>query len=227
MENESAAPAASKANWKTAQLLAVCAVCLMIGVLVGYLVRGSAPQPAVATAMQPGAVNAQPEATVPTGPQAQQAMPSLDDMRRMADKKAEPLLAKLKSDPKNPELLNQIGLVYKSAHQFKEAAGYFEQSLRNDPKNIGVRADYASCLYFTGDVDGALAQLNKSLTYDPTHAGTLMNIGIIKWKSKNDAKGAIESWEKVLKYHPDFPQREMVEHMITEAKQSSRATPKG
>ena len=85
-----------------------------------------------------------------------------------------------------------------------------------------MRADYASCLYFTGDVDGALAQLNKSLTYDPQHAGTLMNIGIIKWKGKNDANGAIESWEKVLKYHPDFPQKEMVQHMITEAKQSGK-----
>jgi cytochrome c-type biogenesis protein CcmH/NrfG len=226
MENESATPAASNTNWKTTQLLTLCVVCLIVGVLVGFLARGSAPQPAVTTVTPPGVATAEPVPSMPEGSQVQQAMPSLDDMRRMADKKAEPLLTKLKTDPKNAELLNQIGLVYKSAHQFKVAAGYFEQSLQNDPKNIGVRADYASCLYFTGDVDRALAQLNKSLTYDPTHAGTLMNIGIIKWKGKNDVNGAVESWEKVLKYHPDFPQKEMVEHLINEAKQSSRTAPK-
>ena len=56
-------------------------------------------------------------------------------LQRMADKKAEPLLAKLKSDPKNPQLWNQVGLIYKSAHQFKQSEGYFEKSLEYDPKN--------------------------------------------------------------------------------------------
>jgi cytochrome c-type biogenesis protein CcmH/NrfG len=161
--------------------------------------------------------------TQPTLP----ATPSLDDLQRMADKKAAPLLAKLKSDPKNAQLWNQVGLTYKSAHQFKEAAGYFEKSLQYDPKNLGVRADYASCLYYTGDVDGALAQLNQSLTYDPKHAGTLMNIGIIKWRGKNDADGAVDAWEKLLQYHPDFPQKDLVQQMLTQVKQSAKTTSAG
>ncbi len=139
-------------------------------------------------------------------------------------------LTKLKSDPKNPQLWNQVGLIYKSAHQFKQAAGYFEKSLQYNPKDIGVRADYASCLYYTGDVDGALAQLNQSLTYDPQHAGTLMNIGIIKWRGKNDVDGAVAAWEKLLQYHPDFPQKDLVQQMITQAKQGTKAPsqePKG
>ena len=164
---------------------------------------------------------------MPTTQQAPPATPSLDDLQRMADKKAAPLLAKLKSDPKNAQLWNQVGLTYKSAHQFKEAAGYFEKSLQYDPKNLGVRADYASCLYYTGDVDGALAQLNQSLTYDPKHAGTLMNIGIIKWRGKNDADGAVDAWEKLLQYHPDFPQKDLVQQMLTQVKQSAKTTSAG
>jgi tetratricopeptide (TPR) repeat protein len=140
-------------------------------------------------------------------------------LKRAADVRAAPLLEKLRSEPKNPQLLNQIGLIYENAHQFKDAAAYFEKSLQNDPRNIGVRADYASCLFYTGDVDGALAQLNQSLAYDPKHAGTLMNIGIIKLRGKNDVEGAVAAWEKLLQYHPDFPQKEMVQHMITQAKQ--------
>jgi len=34
-----------------------------------------------------------------------------------------------------------------------------------------------------------------------------MNIGIIKWRGKKDVDGAVAAWEKVLQYHPDFPQK--------------------
>ncbi|MGC2648043.1 MAG: tetratricopeptide repeat protein [Candidatus Sulfotelmatobacter sp.] len=185
MDDDSNATSNSKPNWP---LLGMCVVCLAMGFLAGYLLRGSAPGSgkALSAASRASTAAAQPATGAPadesqTAEQMPHQMPSLDDMKRMADKKAAPLLEKLKSDPKNPQLENQIGLVYENAHQFKEAAGYFEKSLQQDPKNIGVRADYASCLYYTGDVDGALAQLNQSLTYDPKHAGTLLNIGIIRW----------------------------------------------
>ncbi len=224
MADEPNLPVASKPNWQPRQLLVMCAVCLVLGFLAGYFLRGSAsaPAPALSAAAQETgpSSHAMSEDTGPTTQQTPKETPTLDDLKRMADKKAAPILEKLKSDPKNPQLWNQVGLIYKSAHQFKEAAGYFEKSLQYDPKDLGVRADYASCLYYTGDVDGALAQLNQSLTYDPKHAGTLMNIGIIKWRGKNDVDGAVAAWEKLLQYHPDFPQKDLVQQMLTQAKQS-------
>ena len=227
MADDSDQHANPKLMWQPRPLLVMCAVCLTMGFSAGYLLRGSAsvPPQAVSTATATGAgldyamtSAAQPETAQPKA----KDMPSLDDLQRMADKKVEPLLAKLKSDPKNPQLWNQVGLIYKSAHQFKQSEGYFEKSLQYDPKNLAVRADYASCMYYTGDVDGALAQLNQSLTYDPKHAGTLMNIGIIKWRGKNDANGAIAAWEQLLRYHPDFPQKDLVQQMLTQAKQSAK-----
>jgi cytochrome c-type biogenesis protein CcmH/NrfG len=217
----------SKLTWQPRALVVICAVCLAVGFLAGYLLRGSASAPAPALSAAATAPTAPPVKSggqQPMAPSSPKETPTLDDLKRMADKKAEPLLAKLKSDPKNPQLWNQVGLTYKSAHQFKEAAGYFEKSLQYDPKNLGVRADYASCMYYTGDVDGALAQLNQSLAYDPKHAGTLMNIGIIKWRGKNDVDGAVAVWEKLLQYHPDFPQKDLVQQMLTEAKQSAKAS---
>ncbi len=151
-------------------------------------------------------------------------MPSLDDMKRMADKQAEPLLAKLKTDPKNVDLLNKIALTYKAAHQFQDAISYFQKALDVDPKNVAIRTDMASCMYYTGDIDGALAQLDKSLTYDPKHPGTLMNIGIIKWQGKNDVAGAVAAWQTLLKRNPNFPQKAVIEHMITEAQQQKNTT---
>jgi len=231
MAEEPNIPGASKPNWQPRQLLVMCVVCLVLGFLAGYFLRGSASTPApplsaAAQATGPSS-HATSEDTGPTAQQMPKEAPTLDDLKRMADKKAAPVLEKLKSDPKNPQLWNQVGLIYKSAHQFKEAAGYFEKSLQYDPKNLGVRADYASCLYYTGDVDGALAQLNQSLAYDPKHAGTLMNIGIIKWRGKNDVDGAVAAWEKLLQYHPDFPQKDLVQQLLTQAKQSVKVANQG
>ena len=229
MADDPSPRAGSKVTWQPKPLLIMCAVCLAAGFLAGYLLRGSASAPAqtLSAATQPAAQAMQPAAQSPAPQQKPKDAPTLDDLQRMANKKAEPLLTKLKSDPKNPQLWNQVGLIYKSAHQFKEAAGYFEKSLQYDPKNLGVRADYASCMYYTGDVDGALAQLNQSLAYDPKHAGTLMNIGIIKWRGKNDVDGAVAAWEKLLQYHPDFPQKDLVQQMLTQAKQSAKSAGDG
>ena len=151
---------------------------------------------------------------------AQQPMPTLSDMKRMADKQAEPLLTKLKTDPKNVDALNKTALTYKSAHQFEEAITYFQKALALDPGNVPIRTDMASCMYYTGNVDGAISELQKSLSYDPKHAGTLMNLGIIKWKGKDDVAGAVAAWQTLLKSNPDFPQKERIEQLIAEAQQS-------
>jgi cytochrome c-type biogenesis protein CcmH/NrfG len=207
-------------TWTATQTYVMAAICLLIGVLVGYLVRGSANPASQAATTSTGMQ--QPAGGPPPG-MAQQRTPTLDDMKRMADKQAEPLLAALKTDPGNVKLLNKTALTYKAAHQFKDAIVYFQKALEIDPKNVPIRTDMASCMYYTGDVDGALAELNKSLAYDPKHPGTLMNIGIIKWQGKKDTNGAIAAWQTLLKLNPNFPQKDVIEHMITEARQQQNA----
>ncbi|MGA2373611.1 MAG: hypothetical protein ABSG11_23380 [Candidatus Korobacteraceae bacterium] len=223
MDNLADQPRASGTIWKPAQTYTMAAVCLVIGLVIGYFLRGSASQPVAPTVASEAAPQPGQDPYAAMG--QQQRMPTLDEMKKMADKQAEPLLTTLKADPKNAALLNKTGLTYKAAHQFKEAIIYFQKSLDVDPKNIGVRDDMASCMYYTGDVDGALDQLNKSLTYDPKHPGTLLNIGIIKLQGKNDVKGAVESWQTLLKLNPDFPQKEAVERLIAQAQQQQNAAP--
>lgn len=213
-------PEKSRALWKPMQAYVLAAVCLILGLPVGYLLRGSSPETGGSAATeasmtQPPVAPANTNGAAPSG--MPHGVPTMEDMQRMADKKAEPLLAKLKTDPNNATLLNQIGIVYRSAHQFKEAQKYFEQSLQADPKNADVRADMAACMYYEGDVDGALAQLEKALTYNPKHPGALMNIGLIRWQAKHDVPGAVASWKQLLKLNPDFPQRAQVQQMIDDA----------
>src|SRR5208337_4473844 len=131
-------------------------------------------------------------------------MPSLEDMKKMADTKAAPLIDKLKSDPNNVDLLTQVGNIYKATHQFKDAATYYDKIVQVDPKNVAMRTELASCLYYNGDVDGALGQLQQSLHYDPRDANSLFNLGVIKWQGKQDAKGALTAWQELLKTNPQL-----------------------
>lgn len=207
MNGEAPQSSPRNATWRPWQAYVMAVICLLVGVLFGYLVRGSTP---VATV--PAPAQASPAAS------ESEPMPSLDDMKRMADKQAEPILAKLKTDPNNADLLNEAGNIYRMTHQFQLAASYYEKSLAANPKNVGPRTDLASCLYYEGDVDGAIAQLERSLTYDPKHAGTLLNLGLIRWKGKGDAPGAIEAWRQLLKANPDFKEKDMVQKLIAQAK---------
>jgi len=174
-------------------------ICLAVGLAIGYLFRGS-QSPAAPPAAN---VQASTQPSAPPGGMAGQ-MPTLEQMKQMADKKVAPLLEKLKGDPNNSDLLIQAGNIYLSTHQFKEAAGYFERVLQVDPKNVAIRTQMASCLYYNGDVDGAISQLQQSLHYDPKDANSLFTLGMIKWQGKHDSKGAGAAWQQLLKSNPQL-----------------------
>ena len=80
----------------------------------------------------------------------------------------------------------------------------------------------ASSLYYSGDVDGALKQLQTSLTYDPKDAQSLFNLGMIRWRGKQDTKGAITAWEQLLKLNPALEEnkKSQVQKLIADARKA-------
>jgi cytochrome c-type biogenesis protein CcmH/NrfG len=119
-------------------------------------------------------------------------------------------------------LLNQIAGIYQASHQFKEAAEYLEKALKIEPKNVSARTQLASCLYYSGDADGAVSQLNEVLKENPKDVNALFNLGMIKYQGKNDAAGAIAVWERLLKNNPNLDRKPIVEQLIAEAKASTQ-----
>jgi len=203
-----------KFSWKPGLAYGLAVVCLALGFGVGYLLRGSElpRQPAsTPNATQPATAN----------PRMGHEPPSLEQMKQIADQQVQPLLDQLNKDPKNKELLLHIAFIYKSAHEFKAAASYFEKTLQIDPKNVSARTEMASCLYYSGDVDGALNELHQSLKYQPNHANSLFNLGMIRWKGKNDPAGAVAAWRQLLKANPNLDKKPIVEHLIAEARQEN------
>jgi tetratricopeptide (TPR) repeat protein len=213
---------AFNSTWRPAHAYLTAVICFVVGCAIGYFLRGSAPPKPVAAAITAAEDAPSASSTPDTAEPTPVKKPSLDDMKRMGDKQAQPLLTELRKKPSDAALLNKTALAYKAAHQFDKAAEYFRKSLEIDPKNVAVRADYASCLYYMGDVDGALAQLEKSLGYDPKHIGTLYNIGMIEWKGKGNIDAAVAVWQKLLKLNPGLPQKdkEQIQHVIEVAQQS-------
>jgi cytochrome c-type biogenesis protein CcmH/NrfG len=141
----------------------------------------------------------------------------------MADTQAAPLLESLQADPNNPELLTRIGNIYYDVKQYPTAIEYYERSLKLQPANAAVRTDMGTAYWYTGKADTALAEFNKALTYEPNKATTLFNLGIVKWQGKNDAKGAIADWQKLLDTNPNYTARDKVQQFIDQAKSGSQA----
>jgi len=187
---------------------------LAAGLGIGYVLHGAGPATPPAAPAAKAAMPASPHGNAGNG-----HMPTANELKQMADKKAAPLKEKLKSDPKNGELLAQVGAIYNSAHEYEDAAGYYSQSVQADPKNAALRIKLASSLFRSGDADGAIAQLNECLKFDPSNANALFDLGMIRLEGKQDAKGAAAAWRRLLKLNPDLsPERKAaVEKMLAQA----------
>jgi cytochrome c-type biogenesis protein CcmH/NrfG len=200
--------------WSNAQTYTMATICMVLGVVMGYLVHA----PANANANVPAA-------SAPAQPApAAMSMPSPQDMKRMADKQAAPLLAQLQKDPKNPELLAKIGGAYMAAQQFPVAQQYFEQSvaIKPDPETMNA---LAFTYYSLGDTDKAIATLNSAIKANPKNSKLYFNLGMFEWHGKTDPKAAIAAWEMCLKVNPNDPKRDQLKKMIAQAKQHLNIAP--
>lgn len=139
----------------------------------------------------------------------------------MAEAQAEPLKQELNRNPGNPDALKQLGRIYESTHQFKEAADFYGKALALDPKDVAARTELASCLYYGGDVDGALVQLEQALKIDPKDVNSQFNLGWIRLQGKKDARGALAAWTQLLKTNPklESSKKARVQQLIVEVRQ--------
>ena len=204
-------PGAGQSTGRQAYVLSV--ICLLVGVAIGYLVRGSAPSNITPTQVRASSTESLPASLAGGQP------PSVGELRQMADAQAQPLLKQLESDPRNSTLLYQIGNLYYDARQYPEAVNYYENSLQIDPKATDVRTDMATAYHLMGQSDRAIQEYDAVLKIDGKHANALFNEGMVKWQDKMDLKGAIASWKRLLDAHPDYAQRDRVEKLIAQAEQ--------
>ena len=205
---------ADKSTWTSAQAYILAVFCLVLGVALGYLFRGSA-SPAGATA---AASTASDSSTA----QGSAAQPTPEQQKQMIDETVAPLLATLKTNPDDVDTVIKVANLYYDGHQYADAVKYYQLAAKSQPKNADLLTDLGTSIWYTGDADGAIAEFQKALKYDPNHPGTLFNLGIVRWQGKSDPKGAVEAWEQLLKKNPNYPQKQQLQEYISKAKQHAK-----
>ncbi len=197
------------ANWTGTQAYILAAFCLLLGVALGYLFRGSAsPAATVVTSAQHG-----------SEPRPQAPAPSASEVQAALAQAAAPLLDAVNKNPNDYDSLVKLGNVFYDGQQYPNAIQYYERALAIHPENPDVRTDMGTAYWYTGDADKAIAAMQTSLKYRPGHPQTLFNLGWVRWQGKADPKGAISAWEQLLKANPDYPQRQQVEQYIAKARE--------
>jgi tetratricopeptide (TPR) repeat protein len=160
------------------------------------------------------------------GPAPGAAQPGPEQMRAMADKKVEPLLAIVKANPNDTDTLTKIGTLYIAAGQFDESAKYFEKVTVIKP-TADAWTKLSNAQAYGGSADKAIASLNKALQLDPKFANALYNLGMLKWQVQGDVKGAIACWEDLVKMNPNHPQLNQVKQLIAHVKHQQSMQPTG
>ena len=201
--------AAKREHWTDTQAYVLAVFCLVLGVALGYLFRGSASPAVASTTASSAADGTQPQVT----PEQQKAM---------LDQTVAPLLATLKTNPDDFDTIVKVANLYFDGRQYPEAIKYYQLAAKSQPKNADLLTDLGTSLWYTGDADGAIAEFQQALKYRPDHPGTLFNLGVVRWQGKGDPKGAVQAWEELLQRNPNYPEKQQVQDYIEKAKQHAK-----
>jgi tetratricopeptide (TPR) repeat protein len=198
-------PPTSVKTWTSREAYLLAMVCLFVGLIAGYLLRGSSSPPAgppvTATAPNPS----------PGG--SMQSAAALNQ-------EAQPLLDALRVNPKDVPTLVKLGNVYYDHKFWPEAIRYYQQALDIQPNDPDVRTDMGTAYYYSGFPDKAIEQFNQVLKTSPNYPNTLFNLGIVRRDVYKDNAGALAAWNKLLKNNPNLPadQVQKVQSVIAETK---------
>lgn len=163
---------------------------VLLGLLAGWII-GS--QQGAGRAVP--AVPAQQQTGAPSGQQS--PAPVLDETR------VAQLQSEAERDPQNAASRVQLGNLYFDSERYEEAARWYSEALRIDPRQVNVSTDLGIAYYYTNQPDRALEQFDRSLAIDPNHSKTLLNIGVVRAFGKQDLQGAAKAWERVLEVAPN------------------------
>jgi tetratricopeptide (TPR) repeat protein len=139
---------------------------------------------------------------------SERTAPPLDQNR------AAELTTAAERNPSDAAIRVQLANLYFDAERYSEAARWYEDALRIDPRNPNASTDLGIVYYYTNQPDRALAQFEKSLAVDPRHAKTLLNIGIVRAVGKQDLDGATKAWQRVIEIAPDSPEGRAAKQML-------------
>jgi tetratricopeptide (TPR) repeat protein len=196
-------------RWKLREVVLLAMVAFLVGLLVGYAFHG----PETASRSSPEALGSA-LSSQRGGTGGQTAGVPFES----AQSQAAPLLAALKTDPNNADALIALGNLYYDNKSYPQAIDYYTRAATLRPNEINVHTDLGTALWYSGMPGKAVAEYEKSLAIDPSHANTLFNLGVVRAEGLQDSSGAIAAWQHLLETHPDYPEKQKVLDLIAKAR---------
>ncbi len=167
---------------------------ILFGVIVGWVLGSQQARSTVPVAPPPAQA-----ASTGSAASASQAVP-LDQERVKA------LMAVAQQNPDDAQPRVQLGNMYFDAEQYPQAITWYEQAMGLKKDDPNVSTDLGVAYYYTNQPDRAIAQFDHSLSLDPKHTKTLLNMGIVRAFGKQDLAGAQQAWEQVVAIAPNSPE---------------------
>ncbi|HEX4999824.1 MAG TPA: tetratricopeptide repeat protein [Terriglobia bacterium] len=182
---------------------------LLIGLGIGFaimypLMKKRAPQ----------VLSAMPVPFVPSSASGADASPPPMDIRRFNQ-----LQETVAKDPMNFDALVELGNMQSDQRHFPEAAEWYTKALAVR-ESVDVRKYLGIALYNANRVDDAIAQFRKALETDPSNPEALYDLGVALLEGKNDADGAIEMWETLIRLNPNYAGNDVVRRNIQAVKEN-------
>ncbi len=204
-------PASNVWTSREAYLLAIA--CFVIGLAIGYILRGSSGAPALP---QSGTGPSSPSSVPGTAPAAPlgSAVPPWGDLETAA----RPLKTFLQANPNDYDTIVKLGNLYFDHQQWGPAIDFYSRALAIRPNVVEVRTDRGTAYFYSQQFEQAKADYEGSLKVRPTHPQTLFNYGLLQMNGFRNPAAAIELWQKLLRANPDYPEAQRVTAQIEQAK---------
>ena len=186
---------------------ALAIVILLFGGMIGYLIRHTST-----SQIESAGVNLA-VAVQGSGPSGRNQASFDAGMR--------PLLERLKSSPNDAALLTEIGNRYYDHQDWSHAVEYYRRSLQLEPGNVNVRTDMGTAIWYGGDPWGGIHAYKMALSYKPDYDQALFNMGVVQWQGEHDDRGALQSWQTLLRVHPEYTDRQKVEKLMQQVQAAS------
>jgi cytochrome c-type biogenesis protein CcmH len=116
-------------------------------------------------------------------------------------------LERVASDnPGDAEVRGRIGVLYMEAERYEDAERWFRDALALDEADVDARSRLATALIGLRRIDAAISEYEAALAIDPNHPQSLHGLGRVLLLGKNDIRGGLEVWERLVESAPDSPE---------------------
>ena len=147
--------------------------------------------------------------------------PGSDQMMTMVFEEINALKEAVAKNPRDSRSLLRLANLYHDAAKYDQAVDLYGQALALTPDDVNARTDMGICLRELGRPDDAIAEFRKSISTDPRHWQSWLNLGVVNLFDKQDVASAAEAFAKVEELNPTFKDLPLLKEAIRKAREGA------